>query len=118
MTSQKLSTLWVGLLVPTLGKMQNIHDRKGQVRRNERLAFALAAHRLDTGRHPDALAALAPKYLPNVPDDVFSGKPLVYQRTAFGYLLYSVGDNGTDDAGRSATDDPRGDDLVIQVPPR
>ena len=36
------------------------------------------------------------------PCDPFSDRPLVYRRQADGYLLYSVGANGTDDGGVAA----------------
>ncbi len=76
---------------------------------------------MNTGKYPAKLADLAPKYLATVPDDLFSGKPLVYQPAKEGYLFYSVGVNGTDDGGQLLTDpgDPatgRGDDLGVRMP--
>jgi len=65
------------------------------------IALALAAHHRDRGRYPAKLNDLAPKYLPAIPDDLFSGKPLIYRLTDNGYLLYSVGVNGRDDNGRN-----------------
>jgi hypothetical protein len=59
---------------------------------------------------------LAPKYLAAVPNDLFSGRPLVYRPTGSGYVLYSVGPNGQDDGGRSSDDDPPGDDLTVRMP--
>jgi hypothetical protein len=60
--------------------------------------------------------ALAPTYLPEIPQDLFSGRPLIYRPADQGYLLYSVGVNGRDEQGRSFDDDPRGDDLAIRMP--
>lgn len=37
--------------------------------------------------------------MPAVPLDPFSGEPFIYKRCDKGYLLYSVGANGTDDDG-------------------
>jgi hypothetical protein len=51
-----------------------------------------------------------------VPNDLFSGKPLVYRPAEKGYLLYSVGLNGKDEGGRSYGDDPPGDDLSVRMP--
>ena len=51
-----------------------------------------------------------------MPDDLFSGKPLVYRPDDKGYLLYSVGVNGQDDGGRWMDDDPPGDDLRVRMP--
>ena len=41
-----------------------------------------------------------PDYLSQVPIDPYSGRPLIYRRTAEGYLLYSVGSNRVDDGGQ------------------
>ena len=60
--------------------------------------------------------ALAPKYLKEIPGDIFSGKALIYRITEDGYLLYSVGVNGQDEGGRSFEDVPPGDDLAVRMP--
>ena len=64
-----------------------------------RLAAALAVYRADHGEYPADLSALVPAVLPQLPTDLYTGKPFVYHRTKDGYLLYSLGDNGTDDGG-------------------
>ena len=56
------------------------------------------------------------KSLTAVPNDLFSGKALVYRPMEKGYLFYSVGVNGKDEQGRSFDDDPPGDDLVVRMP--
>ena len=94
----------------------NTFDRSEQVHRNLRIAFALAAYHSDNNRYPAKLNDLAPKYLAAVPDDLFSGKPLIYRVTDKGYLFYSVGINGKDEEGRSLDDDPAGDDLPVRMP--
>jgi hypothetical protein len=106
----------VTLLLPAVSKVQDAADRVEQVHQNVFIAFALAAYRSDHGRYPEKLGALAPKYLPQVPLDLFSGKALIYRPAENGYLLYSVGVNGKDDQGRSYDDDPPGDDLVVRMP--
>src|SRR5262249_25525480 len=73
-----IGDLMVVELIPATQKVQQAADRIEQVRRNQHLAFALAAYRLDHGRYPPALGELEPKYLDTVPGDVFSGKPLIY----------------------------------------
>jgi hypothetical protein len=104
------------LMVPAVYKVQDAADRSVQTQDNLQLAFALALYHCDHKQYPKSLDALAPKYLPKVPEDMFSGKPLVYRPTENGYLLYSVGMNGKDDGGRGYDDDPSGDDLVIRMP--
>jgi RNA polymerase sigma factor (sigma-70 family) len=104
------------LLVPATIKVQQAADRAEQTQRNLHLAFALAAYKADEKRYPKTLDALAPRYLPAIPNDLFSGKALIYRPAENGYLLYSVGVNGQDDQGRGHDDDPRGDDLPVRMP--
>jgi hypothetical protein len=106
----------LALLVPSIRKVQQAYDRSEQTGRNLQIAFALAAFRADTGRYPAKLDELAPKYLAAVPDDLFTGKPLVYKPTATGYQFYSFGVDGKDDGGRWVDDDPKGDDPGVRMP--
>jgi hypothetical protein len=106
----------LGLLIPAVTKVQHAADRAEQTQHNLHVAFALGAYQRDNGKYPRALDLLAPKYLASVPSDLFNGKALIYRPTEKGYLLYSVGLNAKDDAGRSYDDDPSGDDLVVRMP--
>ena len=108
--------IMIALLAPGNTKVYTGRDRCEQVQRNIQVAFALAAYRSDNGHYPAKLEDLAPKYLPSIPADLFSGKPLIYRPTENGYLLYSVGPNEKDDGGRTADDAPPGDDLVVRMP--
>jgi hypothetical protein len=116
LSAENVGNIVISLLMPGFDKMQTGQDRYEQTRQNLFIAFALAAHRADTGRYPESLAELAPKYLDAVPGDLFSGKPLIYKPSDNGYLLYSVGPNSKDDGGRNVNDDPPGDDLVVRMP--
>jgi hypothetical protein len=100
----------------TIRSMQRHADWHEQSRRNLHLAFALAAYRGEHNRYPDKLDVLAPKYLAEVPSDLFSDKALIYRPSENGYLLYSVGVNGRDDGGRGSADTPPGDDLRVRMP--
>jgi hypothetical protein len=56
---------------------------------------------LSEQEHPPArLDALATNYLSHVPEDPFSGQPLVYRAQGTNWLLYSVGSDGVDDGGK------------------
>jgi hypothetical protein len=67
------------------------------------VACALERHRLANGQYPEALAALAPRFLKAVPHDLVTGKSLQYQRTDDGrFVVYSVGWNEIDDNGELA----------------
>ena len=63
-------------------------------------AIALKRYQLKHGNYPPDLNSLVPEFLPAVPLDPVDGQPLLYRRNADGtFLLYSVGENGVDDAG-------------------
>ena len=108
--------LLIGSMPMVADKIGVAVDRAEQQNRNLHLAFALAAYHADHKKYPAALADLAPKYIEQIPTDLFSGKPLVYKPSDTGYLLYSVGVNGTDDGGKTFGDDPPGDDLRVRMP--
>ena len=61
--------------------------------------MVLRRYSLDHGEFPPSLVDLVPDYLPAVPEDPHSGRPLCYRRQTDGYRLYSVGRNGRDDGG-------------------
>jgi hypothetical protein len=113
---ESIGNVLIVLQVPALRKVSQAFDRFEQVQRNLHVAFALAAYRRDQGRYPEKLDALAPRYLPEVPEDLFSGLPLIYRLTDSGYQFYSVGTNGRDEGGRWYDDDPPGDDPGVRMP--
>jgi hypothetical protein len=115
-TGERIAEIHVSLFIPSVRKVQQAADRTEQIHRNLHVAFALAAYHSDHGRYPKTLDKLAPKYLKQVPLDLFSDKALIYRPRADGYLLYSVGVNGRDEQGRSYEDDPPGDDLPVRMP--
>jgi hypothetical protein len=112
-------TKWVAdrilsFLMPTLRQAQTIADRGSVQRDLSMVALALAAHKAEKGKYPDKLAELAPGILKQIPKDFFSGgKDFIYKPTATGYVLYSVGENLTDDGGKDK--DHGGDDLVVEA---
>jgi hypothetical protein len=61
--------------------------------------IAAELYRLDHGAYPKSLEALTPKYLAALPNDTFSGQPLLFKSLPDGVLIYSVGPNGKDDGG-------------------
>jgi hypothetical protein len=81
--------------------------------------LAIQAYDLQEQRYPDNLQQLVPAYLRRVPIDPFSDRPLRYQPTGDGYLLYSLGPNEQDDGGRRVTriEMVTGDgDLMLDMP--
>ena len=80
-----------------------------------RIAVALERYRKAHGKFPAKLAALSPRFLKEVPRDLFTEKPFRYKPSKTGYLLYSVGENTKDDHGRTDASKPAGDDVVVRV---
>lgn len=99
-------------------KIDESIDRLSQTRDILRIAMALAAYRLDHGRYPEKLDQLKPRYLPEIPIDIFANAPLHYQIDQNGYNIYSIGPNRLDDGGRNKHDSPAGDDLSVRMPMR
>ena len=64
------------------------------------IACALERCRLANGHFPEALEALAPKFISRLPNDVLTGEPYKYRLKEDGrFVLYSVGWDEKDDGG-------------------
>jgi hypothetical protein len=72
-----------------------------------RTAVAVERYRLATGQLPDDLSELVPSHLEEIPLDPFDGRPLRYKKRDGGYVVYSVGPDGTDDNGTEQQPIPR-----------
>ena len=110
-----LGNLLIGILWPKLSSCSFLADKSATVTDQTVLALALFVYRGAHGRYPDDLSALVPAILSSVPNDTFSGKPFVYERTETGCRLYSVGMNFTDDGGLNADDMEDADESNIPV---
>jgi hypothetical protein len=108
--------IFIVVFTPAIRKTRLTQDVTVQRERLVHVGLALAIYQKEKGTYPATLAELAPKYIPAVPDDLFTGKPMVYRKNDDGYLLYSVGPNGVDEEGRDEKSEPRGDDIVLRIP--
>jgi hypothetical protein len=71
-----------------------------EVRRMTTLtALALTRYKLETGRWPQQLTELIPRYLPTTPIDPNDGKPIRYKLLDGNPLIYSIGSDRDDDGG-------------------
>jgi hypothetical protein len=113
---QMIGDILISMLAPSVNKMPRAWDRVQQVHDNLRIAFALEWYQRDNRRHPKKLEDLAPKYLKEIPADIFSGKSLIYRPNEKGYLLYSVGYYGKDEGGRGLEDEPMGWNISVRMP--
>jgi hypothetical protein len=117
--SKKIADVLAGLLMPALNAATRAELRQRMNFDMTQVALALDAYRADNGGYPEKLADLKPKYVAEIPKDLFSDADLIYRRDGKGYMLYSVCYNGKDDGGKSAYADPPdedGDDWVIRTP--
>ncbi|MCS7187150.1 MAG: hypothetical protein RMK89_09390 [Armatimonadota bacterium] len=68
-------------------------------------SIALRLYHHENGRYPESLRELVPKYLPSVPVDPFSNKPIQHRRTQKGFFVWSIGWDGKDDGGSLRLDE-------------
>lgn len=86
------------------GSLQENLQRHGLVVAGLRASLAGVAaerYRVANGSFPEQLDALVPTYLESVPTDPYSDKPLLYKQEDDKVVIYSVGENGQDDAGQT-----------------
>ncbi len=121
--SEAVGDIHCALLLPAVTVVFQADDRYRVRRDCARAAIALAQHRAVHGEYPEKLAQLVPEFAEQQPQDLFTGQPLKYLRTAEGYQLYSVGPNRQDNGGLDARQDDTGsldrdlhDDWGITVP--
>jgi len=79
--------------------------------RATRTVLALRAFQMTNGRNPQSLEQLLPDFLEAIALDDFDGKPLRYSPIL--KVVYSVGDNLTDDGGVQSTNRLKSADLVF-----
>ena len=96
--SRAVADVMLSLYLPAITAAFNAEDRVNSYAQLHLVAAALAVHRLGEGEYPESLDPLVPGLLDALPVDIH-GQPLVYRRTDSGYLLYSLGPNGTDEQG-------------------
>lgn len=93
-------TMMGGIMLPVLGGAGRKFAEQDTVLLGVRTQVAIELYRQQRGSLPTALGDLVPAYLSELPLDPFDGKPLRYQQTDGGYVLYSVGPDGSDGGGK------------------
>ena len=97
------STALVSSLMPSWTFFAEQTARSTAELRSAHTALAAERFRMDHDQLPSALAELIPDYLESIPIDPFNGEPLLLGTTDDGIVIYSVGDNLTDDGGNLIT---------------
>ena len=99
--------LFAEILAPGMEKAFDLMGRIiGQVR-SAQVAVMIERYRLAKGRLPESLAELRGFVGADLPADPFTGGQLIYKVQGEGFLVYSVGEDKTDDGGPSVA--PRQD---------
>jgi hypothetical protein len=102
------------MLLPGLHRVFILELRHLAHRRAAEAALAVERYRLAEGGIPLALSDLVPRYLDAVPLDPFDGQKLRYRlREETGYVVYSVGEDLTDDGGTERDERKRNADNEI-----
>jgi hypothetical protein len=100
--TKRMNGIFMSLLLPALSSVTAAEQRMLEAQQLTRVAYALALVRAERGEFPESLEAARPYLEHQLPEDGFGqGGPHIYRRTEDGFLLYSVGENGKDDAGVS-----------------
>ncbi len=87
-------------LMPALSRITTIDLRNIAQLHTARVALAIERYRLAAGKLPDILANLVPAYLDSVPTDPFDGNELRYRKLEPGFVVYSIGEDLSDDGGK------------------
>jgi hypothetical protein len=103
----RVANLIPRMILPPLAKASSRAFRVEVEASLARTAIALRRFQLRHARLPDALAELVPAFLPSLPIDGMDGQPLRYRRESTNqFLLWSIGEDGTDDGGDAAAPKP------------
>jgi hypothetical protein len=107
------------ILMPSLSRIATIELRDIARLLAARTGLAVERYRLADGKLPDSLTELVPAFLESIPKDPFDGRELRYKKLETGFVVYSIGDDLSDDGGkereRSRTKEASGWDVTFIV---
>ena len=86
--------------MPALSRVMDLDVRNVAHLNTARVGLAVQRYRLASGKLPETLAELVPAYLDAVPKDPFDGKEMRYKKLETGFVVYSIGEDGSDDGGK------------------
>ena len=98
-------------VMPPFPRVTTIEMRTIAHLRTAQVALALQRYRLAAGALPDKMADLVPAYLETVPRDPFDGNDLRYKKLNTGFVVYSIGEDLSDDGGKEKPRKTRGQEL-------
>ena len=87
-------------IMPALARVNTIELRNIAKLRTARVALVIERYRLAAGKLPESLSELVPSYLESVPKDPFDGNEIRYKKLEAGFVVYSIGEDLSDDGGK------------------
>jgi hypothetical protein len=87
-------------IMPALARINTIELRNFANLNTARVALVIERYRLAAGKLPESLSELVPSYLESVPKDPFDGNELRYKKLDTGFVVYSIGEDLSDDGGK------------------
>ncbi len=105
--SGKRGGLLTRLLWPSLARVLELDTRCAAEALLAQTALAVERYRLAEGHLPESLENLVPAYMEAVPKDPFDGRRLRYFTPEKGFVVYSVGDDLTDNGGAERNSEKR-----------
>jgi hypothetical protein len=88
------------MMLPSILHVEGKATRQYAIFRCAEVACAVERWRLaHGGALPESLEALVPAFLSSVPEDPMDGRPLKFKARPKGFVVYSIGEDGTDDGG-------------------
>lgn len=94
-----MGRIFVSLLMPALSAVTAAEHR---VQISDDLSYfvlSIAAFKDEVGRYPNSLRELSEKIAGDYPIDRYSNKDFLYRSNGDGFIVYSVGKNGSDNNG-------------------
>jgi len=88
------------VVMPALSRISAIDTRNIAQLLTTRIGLAIERYRLAAGKLPDSLEDLIPDYIDAVAMDPFDGHGLRYKRLETGFVVYSIGEDLSDDGGK------------------
>jgi len=96
---------FIQMMIPALDQISVARERVECHRNGTMIYVAANRFRLQHDRFPETVDELVPEFLKEVPVDVLTGQPLLYQLRDGQPVIYSVGADGDDDGGVEAVND-------------
>lgn len=109
------SRMYSRITLPDAFKAMAKNARHLAVMRCAQTACAVERYQLKHQKLPPTLDALVPEFLDPIPEDPMTGEPLKYLIRGEGYVVYGVGEDGTDDRGQEWQKKPAGWDYTFVV---